>query len=122
MGLSFKQSKANWSYSGFNNFRERLAREIGINLSEMTGFSDRKYPDPKRGYIPWHNVTDAIRPFLNHSDCGDELSPEECAQVAPRLRELVAHWGFENYDRINALILAADMEKCAARNEALVFC
>ena len=30
MGLDFIQSNAHWSYSGFHQFRERLAKEIGI--------------------------------------------------------------------------------------------
>lgn len=113
MGLAFRQSNANWSYSGFNAFRCRLAAEIGINLREMAGFGP-----PER---PWHKITDGIAPLLNHSDCEGELTPEECKRVAPRLRELVADWP-DDHDKQNALELADDMEATAAKGEALVFC
>lgn len=113
MGLAFRQSNAQWSYSGFNAFRCRLAAEIGINLREMAGFGP-----PER---PWHKITDGISPLLNHSDCEGELTPEECKRVAPRLRELVADWT-DGHDKQNALELADDMEATAEKGEALVFC
>jgi hypothetical protein len=41
--------------------------------------------------------------------------------VAPRLRQLVAEWRDDDYDKINALLLAEGMELAAASNEPLVF-
>ena len=124
MGLGFSESKASWSYTGFMDFRERLAAEIGIDLQKMVGFSNRKYhsPDHILGTMPWDKITDPIKPFLNHSDCEGELSPEDCLIVAPRLRELVADWDEFDYDRQNALILADDMERCGKDGKALIFC
>ncbi|MCL1700756.1 hypothetical protein [Lysinibacillus sp. Bpr_S20] len=81
MGLDFSHGEAHWSYGGFNNFRRRLASKIGMNLDGMVGFG---------GNIPFHIYQDNIIPLLNHSDCEDELTIEECKQVAPRLRELVS--------------------------------
>jgi len=124
MGLDFLQCDASWSYSGFNDFRRRLARDIGFDLNEMMGFS--KGFHWQDGYAPgtrpWSEIDDPIVPLLNHSDCEGELSPQECAQVAPRLRELVTPWPEHDYDRHNALVLAEAMGRCACDGEALVFC
>jgi hypothetical protein len=46
MGLDFRssgtgeefQERTSWSYSGFGDFRRRLAAQIGITLYEMEGF------------------------------------------------------------------------------------
>lgn len=112
MGLNFRNSNAQWSYGGFNRFRERLAAEIGINLREMEGFVD--------GGLSWKKIKDPIAPFLNHSDCDGDLSPEQCATVAPRLRELVDGWD-DDHDKRNALELAKDMKIHAAASKPLVF-
>lgn len=118
MGLNFKNSTAQWSYSGFNYFRKRLAKEIGINLYDMEGFGD--------GCHSWENVKDDIVPLLNHSDCEGELSPEDCKSVAPRLRELVSNWDNRiweyEHDTQNARILADDMEKFGEKGIPLEFC
>lgn len=113
MGLDFKDSEARWSYSGFNAFRDRLAREIGIELKGMYGHG---------GILSWKNVTDAIVPLLDHSDCEGELSAKECKAVAPRLLELIRDWPEHDYDRVMATILAKDMQKLARKNKPLVFC
>lgn len=102
-----------WSYGGFGEFRRRLAAEIGINLHEMKGFLG--------GWRPW-KMRDPIVPLLNHSDCDGVLTPAECAQVAPRLRELVAEWEDDNYDRDMALKLADAMDACVADGVDLEFC
>ena len=112
MGLNFKQSNAQWSYSGFMSFRERLASEIGLTLREMDGFKD--------GGNSWDSITDAIKPFLNHSDCDGELSVDEMKLVAPRLRELVADWE-DDHDKENALELASDMEALILSGKPLIF-
>lgn len=80
----------------------------------------------------WDGLVDPIVPLLYQSDCDGILTPEECATIAPRLRELVEnwsdHWTMEhgkqiiNYDKENALKLAMGMEKAAASNENLEFC
>lgn len=111
MGLNLSHIDVKWSYSSFNNFREKLAREIGVKLYEMKEFG---------GEIPWENVKDDIVPLLNHSDCEGHLTPEECRKVAPRLRELVATWE-NDIDKGRALSLAEGMEKAAAANENLEF-
>lgn len=112
MGLGI--GGASWSYSGFNEFRDRLAEAAGIDLYSMNGFGGAK---------SWRGLTDPIVPLLMHSDCEGALSPAECVLVAPRLRELVADWkGWpEEYDREQALLLADSMDQCADTWEPLGF-
>lgn len=118
MGIDFSHCEAHWAYSGFMRFRIRLAKEIGIDLMKMDGFGEA----PDYGGLPWDKVIDPIVPLLNHSDCDGELSPQECKLVAPRLRELVASWPDDDYDKIKALELAEGMEFAADEGEALIFC
>lgn len=114
MGLDFSHCEAHWSYSGFMDFRKRLASEIGVDLEKMNGFIE------KNG-LPWYRVVDAIKPLLDHSDCDGELSPDECLTVASRLRELVADWPDGDYDKTHALLLAKGMELAASENMPLIF-
>lgn len=97
-----------WSYSGFNEFRERLASEIGIVLSEMAGFNgvDKKiiseegfeaYLEAVRldSLLPkksWEEINDPIVPLLNHSDCEGILKPDICEALANRLEEITENW------------------------------
>ena len=131
MGIDFTkggagdfENSAHWSYSGFNDFRARLAADIGIKLGEMEGFTfitrigGGIESEPKS----WDKVSDLIKPFLDHSDCDGQLSAEECGAIAPRLRELVANWPKQDYDSVKALTLAGNMEECARDGVALIFC
>lgn len=113
MGLDFSPGEAHWSYSGFNEFRRKLAAEINIDLGEMEGFG---------GPISWDGVRDPIKPLLNHSDCDGELSVSECIVVYPRLLELVKNWDDENYHKEQAKILADDMKHCVKNEKPLRFC
>jgi len=112
MGLNFSHAEASWSYSGFDEFRHRLALEAGIDLYMMDGFG---------GDIPFDSVEDPIKPLLDHSDCDGELTPEECSTIAPRLRELVSNWFDDDYDKTNASRLAYGMELAASNKENLRF-
>lgn len=81
MGLGFNESDAHWSYSGFMQFRRRLAREIGICLDLMQGFreTNREVDCQKDFYwlpkepLKWENIKDPIAEFLSHSDCDGQL-------------------------------------------------
>lgn len=94
MGLDFSVSDAHWSYSGFHTFRERVAREIGIDLNSMQGFG---------GSISWEKIVDPISKFLYHSDCDGTITPEDCFAIYPRLRELVKDWPDHDPDKVRAL-------------------
>ena len=50
------------------------------------------------------------------------MSPEECRAVAPRLRELIAPWPADDYDRQHGALLSDMMEFCAESNTDLLFC
>jgi hypothetical protein len=113
MGLDFDHGDAHWSYRGFGRFRKRLAEAIGVRLEEMRGFGGGK---------SWDTVQDDIVPLLNHSDCDGELTPEECAKVAPRLSKLAEAWDEDDYDRITSVELVAAMLQCAEDGVALGFC
>ena len=102
-----------WSYSGFHDFRRHLVELAGINLDEMQGFADGSEG------IPWDTVDDAIVPFIYHSDCDGELTPEQCGTVGPRLRELVEQ--LDGYDKRAGLRLADLMDRCHERNVDLQF-
>lgn len=142
MGLDFNNSKAHWAYSGFNRFREKLANEIGICLPLMEGFwsthkdsmstveltkkilgtaiFDEFYWLPKEP-LKWDKIKDPIVDLLYHSDCDGSLSAEQCGKIAPRLRELIADWNDDDYDKRQALLLAEGMENCHKENVELNF-
>lgn len=126
MGVQFSHCKASWSYSGFNEFRRRLAAVIGIDLWAMSGFN-LEWDCHVRGQIgapkaiSWDGFTDPIIPLLNHSDCEGELSHEDCKAIAPRLREIIKHWPTHDYDTQMALQLAEGMESAVKLGQALEF-
>jgi len=72
--------------------------------------------------VRWEDVDHPLRPLLDHSDCDDDLSTEDCAQIAPALREILATWPEDDHDREIVERLAAWMEACAATGRRLVFC
>jgi len=82
-----------------------------MDLDDMVGFG---------GNIPFHIYQDDIVPLLDHSDCEGELTPEECKQVASRLRELVSSWK-DDYDKLRVLDFADGMELAANQGEPLEF-
>lgn len=116
MGLAFTHCAAHWSYSGFHRFRQRLAREIGLDLDAMVGFAENGQgrswievpPDP----IVW---------LLNHSDCDGDLTPDQCKTLGPRLLELVARWPDIDHDTVNARMLAKGMKQAADHGVPLRF-
>lgn len=144
MGLGFVGAKAHWSYSGFNNFRRKLAMEIGICLDFMDGFwtpgggryqgnfgiaienVGKNIIDKDFFWLPnkplsWNKIKDPIVDLLNCSDCEGSLSPSQCKKIAPRLKELVKVWS-DDYDKIQALLLAEGMEECSKNGKTLEFC
>ena len=112
MGIDFSHCDAHWAYSGFNRFRARLAKQIGINLDSMIGFG---------GNHSWESVSDPIKPFLNHSDCDGNLTVDECWAVAPRIQQLISDWKDDDYDKIHALELIEGMKNAVASLEPLEF-
>jgi hypothetical protein len=68
-----------------------IADQIGINLLDMEGYSDRDYSNPKRkkGTIKWETINDDLKYLLNHSDCDGQISPLRCKKIADRLKEII---------------------------------
>lgn len=60
------------SYSGFNEWREKLASLVSIELDEMDGFGGNK---------EWEDNTKFIE-LLNHSDCEGILTQDECESLS----------------------------------------
>lgn len=73
-----------WSCTGFNSFRERLAQTEGFSLPEMWGFG---------GDRPWSDISTTLKPLLDHPDTGgDDLSATACAAMLPRLEAVIGEW------------------------------
>jgi hypothetical protein len=104
MGLGFVGSDASWSYSGFYRFCTKLAFASDAKPSTCAGGED------------------PILILTEHSDCDGIISPADCARIAPRLRELMADWLDEDYDKEHGILLAEGMEECARSNKDLIFC
>lgn len=120
MGLDISPGDAHWSYGGFHHFRERLATIEGFTLDEMSGFAPFDAPQDWTGRS-WDDVDTPLKPLLNHSDCDGELTPQECAEVLPRLREVVSRWPIADYDRKAAEALITGMETCVEEQRPLIF-
>jgi len=81
MGLSFcvqyaELTEIGFSYSGFNEFRNRIARYCGF---------PNAYPDTDGDIYKNHRwkeleSTHPMYSFLTHSDCDGEMSPDECGE------------------------------------------
>ncbi len=102
-----------WAYSDFRRYRDRIAIQIGF--PEYIGILSLK--DPRYEKLK----DDPIRPFLQHSDCDGELTPDECAALAPRLRDIVRYWPENDRDRIKSLNLADILTDIADKKEYLKF-
>lgn len=119
MGLSIyigddDRSAVGWSYGGFGQLRRALARHEGIDLDRMEGFGD--------GNRSWDTVTTDLKPLLNHPDDHGDLTPEQCARVVPRLREVLSDLqGGEDWRFLSGLKLAEAMDQAVARNIPLNF-
>jgi len=69
----------------------------------------------------WDDVETPLRHLIHHSDCDGDLSPEQCREVAPALREAVSSWNEGDYEREFAENLANAMDICAENNRRLIF-
>jgi hypothetical protein len=114
MGLDFSHTDAHWAYGGFHRFREALAKHEGFDLNAMAGFD---------GSRSWGEIGTPLKPLLDHSDCDGDLLPEQCAQIAPRLREVVlAVWPDPHEHNHRAgLALADGLDLAAHRGERFEF-
>lgn len=110
MGVSI--GRASWPYIGFGVFRRELATLEGFDLDEMRGYGGKR---------EWDTVTTPLVPLLNHADNEGSLSPQECAQVYPRLEELIPQL-HDSYDREHTAYLVASMKQAVEEDYRLEFC
>jgi len=62
----------------------KLAEFAGENAKPILAVLERNCP------IAWETLKpDPLHALLYHSDCDGEISPEDCAQIADRLEELL---------------------------------
>lgn len=126
MGLNLHPGDAQWSYSGFNRFRERIALIFGIDLLKMQGFcphtiSEDEAAEWNKKAIPWSTVKSPIKYLLNHSDCGGTIGPARCALIIPELRKALNAWPDDDHDRKNGLLLVKGMQECVKKHKSLIF-
>ena len=106
------EDRAHWSYSGFHKFRERLAQTISLEHWAHKPLSSLLIDSN-------HNPLCIL---LAHSDCDGILTPTECEVVGKALASAVWDWEpKDDYDRINAIKLAAHMHHCACNGRNLEF-
>lgn len=113
MGIDFSHGGAHWAYSGFHRFRERLSEAEGFDLNMMDGFGGSG--------VSWKTVETPLKPLLDHSDCDDDLSAEDCAGIWPRLSEIVETWPDGDFDKQEGRKLVTGMVDCARSGQRLTF-
>jgi hypothetical protein len=74
---------ADCSHTAFNEFRFQIAAAEGIDLGAMDGYG---------GARGWEEIVSPLVPLLDHSDAEGDLSATACAQIIPRLTEIVDEW------------------------------
>ena len=122
MRINFSHGDAQWGYIGFTLFRSVLADHEGFDLMQMEGFGPLRSGVP-HPCVPWDTVTTPLRPLLDHSDVEGHLTPEECRQVASRLREIIpVIWpDSAARDRVRGMCLVYGMEEAADAGELFKF-
>ncbi len=125
MGLDIRPGGAHWAYSGFLNFRRRLAEAEGLQLEDMEGFTTLPHRGNGGPGKPWYNAdgepVTPLAPLIYHSDCDGYLTSYECETVLPRLKEIVESWEDGDYDKEHAGYLIAGMLHSAKHGCAVVF-
>lgn len=92
MGLDTTHDAWHGSYSSFNRFRHELAKRIGIDLQEYNGYSNLTaanlydYSNLKE----LENIDHPLMDLFNHSDCDDELTPEQCKKIADGMDDVIS--------------------------------
>jgi hypothetical protein len=112
MGLDTSHDAWHGAYSAFSRWRCYIAKVAGMPpLELMEGFwghgfdraciVDHDATNLARNTIeriestgnlpiPWSALKpDPLHVLLHHNDCGGEISPEDCAEIADRLEELL---------------------------------
>lgn len=115
MGVVINPGGAQFSYSGFHQFRINVAAAEGFDLEQMEGFG---------GENPWVNESGrtitVLEPFLNNSDCDGYISSWECRDMWERMRD-VAPKLESPFDQDRCAAIAEGMKLCADNKCAMEF-
>lgn len=108
MGINFHvkdhKCEATWSYTGFNNFRKKIAQSLGLNLEVD---SDGNWINQD-----WENWDKYWLLFLTHSDCSGKFTPHQCGKISEKLESIIHIFENEdflskyNFDNCKTLIIA----------------
>jgi hypothetical protein len=115
MGIEFSHCDAHWGYTGFGRFRQKIANACG----HIGNYYDNLHDDTP---VEMGKYAKDIGPFLFHSDCDGELTPEEMKKIWPVLEHIVKLWDDDDYDKNQALELIDGMKFAISENEPIVFC
>lgn len=113
MGLNCSHGAFDGAYSRFNRFRAAVCEAIGGTWPK--GFEDLTITLPD-GFMESHP---GMMAFLAHSDCDDEMTPEECRQCAAEMREILPKLSGEALEHATKWITGCEL--AASRNEPLEF-
>ena len=115
VGVDLSHGDVHFSYRNFNCFRRKLALEICVEPSEMEGFG---------GETSWDEIQDPLVPLLSISDCGGEISPQDCPFVANRLMEIVTASpdAPQDYWKVRAIEVAEAMQIAADKGQVFRLC
>lgn len=118
MSISFHPGDATWHYSGFEQFRRRLAAIEGIDFARMEGEGCPNTDD--MGSV-WEDVDSDLAPLLGIDiDRSGFLDRWDCKQVSRRLREIITDWP-NDHDKRQAEKMIAGMEHVVQYECALVY-
>jgi hypothetical protein len=93
MALNFcvqklEETGVSFSYSGFNGFRHRVARSIGLKNVYANSDNDM-YISGRYKEIEY---THPMYPLIDHADNDGKLEPDDCGQVGAYLKTLIQEW------------------------------
>jgi len=131
MSLSFcvqkvEHTDVGFSYSGFNEFRHRIARSIGLK-DVHSGDDTDMYTTGRYKEI---EISHPMFPLIDHDDNDGELGPDDCGMVGAYLKTLIPEWEKElgqehdkelEYDISMAKKMVDLMLRCSDNNETLLF-
>ena len=113
MGIDFSHCDAQWAYSGFARFRNKIAEQVGLkDYNKIDRTDDPKFQAIKR---------DPIKYLLAHSDCDGHLTAIQCRKLEPRIREILSSWSDDDRDKHRGLELCEGLKLAGEKNQRLEF-
>ena len=124
------------NYGGEQTIMRCYARDVlgikggggyrGVGAAGVDDLKAKAFPWWEETAREWSQIDSGLVPLLNHSDCDGDLSPEDCARVAPALREAIGKLdpmpdGTPDYDIEKGLLLVQMMETCSEFSRKLAF-